>query len=118
MAITAITNLAPFDYVPESDRDSESPTTFKLTPLNGMQYMEVISEITTDTNGDSRLSGTGMNRAIKYGLTGWENFPDENGKAVKFNPIAIRKIPPVILAELAREIVSKSELGVSEQKNS
>ena len=117
MAITAISNLAPFDYVPELDRDSESPTTFKLKPLNGMQYMEVISELKSD-GGETRLSGKGMHLAINHGLVGWDNFSDDNGKAVKFNPANINKIPPIVLAELAGEIVSKSELGVTETKNS
>ena len=119
MAITAISKLTAEDYVPESDRDSDADdqTSFSLKPLNGMQYREVIAELKTDGDGESSLTGQGLKLAIKYGLAGWENFSDENEKVLKFNKLNVSKIPPIILTELAGEIINRSEVGAEERKN-
>ena len=117
MEITAISKLTTADYIPENDKESSEPTAFKLKPLNGMQYMEVIAELKTDENGEASLTGKGLGLAIKFGLAGWDNFCDEDGKNLKFNRLNIVKIPPIILTELAGEIINRSEVGAEERKN-
>lgn len=117
MAITAISKLTAEDYIAQSDREDESPTRFRLRPLNGLQYMEVISELSRGDDGQLRISGKGMKLALQYGLVGWSNFRDSDGKEIKFNPVNVEKIPPVILSELAGEIINRSEIGEDERKN-
>ena len=117
MAITAISRLIAEDYVTEGDRGSDEPTSFSLKPLNGMQYMEVIAELKTNGDGEASLTGEGLKLAIKYGLVGWKNFCDEDGANLKFNKLSVTFIPPTILAELASEIISRSEVGAEERKN-
>ena len=118
MSIQIISNITPFDYTPTGDRESADPTVFKLLPLNGMQYMEVMNELTRDANGTMKLSSRGLQQALKYGLIDWKNLCDENGKNVKFNAFNINKIPPFILTELAGEIIDRSEVGDAVRKNS
>lgn len=121
MAILAITALTAKKYVPLSEQDSEVDanelTSFDLKPLNGLEYMEVISELKTDSEGVSRLSGEGLKKSIRYGLVGWDNFNDEQGRKVKFNKFNVSKVPPLVLAELASEIINVSETGNEERKN-
>lgn len=117
MSITAISKLIAEDYIPQSDIDSDNPTKFRLRPLNGMQYMEVMSELIRNDDGQLRISGKGMKMALQYGLIGWSNFRDEDGNELKFNILNVEKIPPVILSELASEIISRSEIGEEERKN-
>ena len=80
--------------------------------------MEIMAEVSDSGNGEQRISGNGLRLAIKHGLSGWENFNDEQGNALKFNPLHVQKIPPVILSELAGEIISMSEVGGEQIKNS
>ena len=107
MAINAITKIAADWYTPESEREEENPTRFKIQPLNGLQHMEVLND----------LYKSGPFNALRYGLVGWENFSDENGKEIKFSAKNIERIPPLLLSELSTEIVNRSELGEDATKN-
>ena len=117
MAIVAISGFMPVDYILNSDKDSGNPTVFKLKPLTGTEYLEVASEFSFSPEGDTKLSGKGMRLAIKYGLTGWTNFLDENDRQVKFSKGNIDKIPPVALMELTNAILEQSEAGEDLSKN-
>lgn len=117
MPITAIDNLSPSWYTPECEKDEENPTRFNLRPLDGLEYMEVIAEVTKLESGDFSISSRGMQKAIRSGVVGWENFLGSNGKDIKFSPHNINKIPPLILQELASEVIERSELGAEAEKN-
>lgn len=114
MTLHAITQIMPFDYIPKQDRDSDTKTIFKLRPLNGLQHMEVLREI----DDENRYTTAAIRLAIKYGLTGWENFTDESGHAIPYSPVTIARLPPFVLHELGMEIITRSELGEPARKNS
>ena len=121
MAITAISAIKADWYTPESERDEEETkrTRFKLQPLDGTQYLDVMAQVNTTPNGDIQMSGYGLRMAAKWGVVGWENFADpETGKEMKFNAFTVARIPPVILKELVSEIMDRSELGEIQVKNS
>jgi len=118
MSITAISGLTAEKYIPEIDKDSDEPTSFKLKPLSGVHYMSIMAEVTELGDGESRITGNGLRLAIKHGLVGWDNFNDAQGNKMKFNPVNVKKIPPAILTELAGEIISRSEVGGEQIKNS
>ena len=107
MAIQAIEKIAADWYTPESEREEESPTRFKIQPLNGLQHMEVLGD----------LYKSGPFNAIRYGLVGWENFNDENGKPINFSLENVKRVPPVYLSEISTEIINRSELGEAATKN-
>lgn len=117
MAIVAMTGIVDDDYICRKDQDSESPTIWKLRPLNGFKYMEVMTELVRTDEG-FKITGKGLGLAVKHGLVGWENFKDQNGKELKFNSINITKIPAVVLGELADRVIEISELGDEQTKNS
>jgi hypothetical protein len=117
MAITAIDNLSPSWYTPDCEKDEDVPTRFNLRPLDGLEYMEVISEVTKHDSGDFAITSKGMQKAIRSGVVGWENFKGSTGKDIKFSPHNLNKVPPLILQELAGEIIERSELGAEAEKN-
>ena len=119
MSIRAIPNLMIADYVPNSDRDADVKTVFKLRPLNGMQHMEVLREYVVDPDDKMKgsISARGLILALKYGLAGWENFHDIAGAPIAFIPDHIGRIPPFTLHEIAIEILNRSDLGETDRKN-
>lgn len=117
MSITITSGLVEEQYIPISEKESENPTSFTLSPLDGMQYMEVIAELKRDEEGTFRISPKGLQFALKYGLKGWVNLTNNTGENIVFNEFNKRFLPARILAELANKIVDISELGESERKN-
>jgi len=118
MAITAAqAKIDKVDYVIESDRGSENPTTFKLKPMDGQQYMGVMAEANMDQDGMMSFSERTMKNTLKYGLVGWDNFPDEDGKDVKFSRLAFGRIPVAELTELFSQIIKMSSVSEDEGKN-
>lgn len=117
MAIKAMSGVVPEDYVCKHEGDTENPTIWKLQPLNGFDYMEVMSELQRTDNG-FKISGKGLGIAVRKGLVGWQNFHDENGKEIKFNPLNMKKIPAIVLGDLADRVIEISELGDEQAKNS
>lgn len=117
MAITAITKLAVADFVPDREIGADLPATFRLRPLTGPQYLEMISEMVRDSEGQTRLSGRGLRRVIEWGLVGWSNILDENGQPFKFSQQNVALIPPLVLSEIASEIINRSEIGEEQEKN-
>lgn len=115
--IQAIPQLIAINYTPRADQGSDNPTTFKLRPLDGLQYMEVMHELTESKGSGVRISAAGKLLALKYGLADWNNFNDAQGNAIPFSPVNFKLIPPVILNELAIEIMNRSEFGEGDQKN-
>lgn len=110
MAITALTGLAPEWYTPlqpEGDR----VTRFKLKPLNGLQNLEVSSEI-----GSGRV-GEAQKLALKYGLIDWENLDDENGRAISFSFDKIQLLPVDVLSDISVRIIRGSRLDENASKN-
>lgn len=117
MAIQAISQLVVSDYIHPSEEGEENPTVFKLRPLNGLVYMEVMNELSRNEDGSFKVAGHGLNLILKHGLIDWVNFNDENGKAIPFNTINLARVPPTILTHIANEIVRRSETGAEERKN-
>jgi len=117
MAIVAQAKVLESDYIIESDRDSETPTIFKLKPMDGQQYMGVMAEANMDQDGMMTFSERTMKNTLRYGLVGWNNFPDEEGKEVKFSRHNFGRIPVTELTELFSEIIRISSISEDESKN-
>lgn len=111
MAITAMTGLVPEWFEPEQE-ESDVKTRFKLKPLNGMEYLEVIPYIR-----GQYLIGDGVKLALGYGLVDWENVFGEDGKAVKFSRSGVALLPPKILSMLSAEIIERSSFDGEKAKN-
>jgi hypothetical protein len=109
---------ASFNYIPISEREDAQPLTFKLKPLDGLQYLEISSDSKTDAEGNMYLTGSAYKLAAMYGIVTWNNFYDANGAEVKFSRNNIKSIPVNTLYELVGEILRASSLDGEQQKNS
>ena len=74
----ALDPTRPFRYVLRGDRKEADPAFFMLQPLTHGQSKKVSQ--TTD-----RDAFEGMTLALRYGLKGWGNFRDLDGKDVDFD---------------------------------
>lgn len=115
MAITVLTGLAEEWFTPEDERGEDTPTRFKIRPLNGMEFLEVMAE--GEQVGDSFVTNhAGRTLLLRRGLVDWENLLEENGRPLKFSVHNLAKIPANILAELSNEIMQRSALAMEEKK--
>ena len=115
--ITALSNIAAEFYTPLSEIDEDTPTRFKLKPLNGIDYMNVITESGTNAEGNFTLSAASSQRALKSGLVDWENFNFSDGKTVKFSIHNFKSIPATTIAELLGQIMLISSVDEGDSKN-
>jgi len=116
MAIRA-NNLVPAWFTPESEKESDNPARFLLKPLDGEEYLELITELGEKEEGGMTISGKGLKLAIRYGLAGWENFNDAGGTPLKFSRGNIGLLPVYILVDLAQEIANRSAVSGEQEKN-
>lgn len=117
MTIHAKNTFTPVIFTPDSEKDSDDPTTFTLKPLNGLEYMQVLNNTTIDDNGVTKLSATGLELALRHGLTGANNLIGENGKPITLNRFTMKTLSAVLLIEIANAILEASEIDGEERKN-
>jgi len=115
MPLVARKKIDPVWFTPDAYAEDEDPVAFKIKPLSGSQAVEVGAEV-AEIAGQMRVTGHGLNLAIRYGLAGWRNYIDERGKEIKFNFLAAQNLPAEILSDLAVEIYEMSNLGEEEKK--
>jgi len=102
----AIELLIGKEYQADADTD-ELKTTWILRTLTGIEFMRCTAHGYVDHE-----------MIIGLGLTGWQDFPDSEGKEINYSVENIGRIPPLILQEISFEIQTMSQLGESERKNS
>lgn len=115
MGIKALEGLVPAWYTPIGQDDDDKPTRFKLKPLNGDQYAEVMDHFRVE---EERLhvKAAGQKICLKHALVDWENFADSSGD-VEFLPTNFRLIPYSQRTELVTHIMLKSALSEEQEKN-
>lgn len=117
MAIIARGKITEVIFITENDRESEDPTKFTLKPMDGVQYMGVMAEGNIDADGMMSFSERTMKSALRYGLVGWDNFNDGDGKKVKFSRLQFGQLPVEVLTEIFSEIISISTVDEDDSKN-
>jgi len=115
MAIVPTEKMAPAMYTPPDQEGNPDPTRFRLKPLDGMEYLEVMPHIVVK-DGFINYDGEGMVKLIRFGLVGWENFRDD-GEEIPFSPFNVRRLTPLRLQGIAREIANRSQLTEDEAGN-
>lgn len=134
MATEARTGLVADWFTPVDQRDAladpeldeseanpivvvKRPTRYKLKPLDGLQFMEIM------THGEHKLTGefvpTHLGRVLtlRYTLKDWENL-DHKGKPDKFSIGALHHAPGHHLIECANHIIEVSAPDEGDPKNS
>ncbi len=104
-----LSGLVAEKFTPKMQRSDDDPAVFTITPLNGMDAMEMCAETTPSSV---------MRVAIKYGLTDWENCKNKNGEIVEFNVANFGQLLPQTLSEIADKIIEITDLGEDEKKTS
>ena len=115
MTITVSSKLTPTLYTPISEKESKTPTKFKLRPLDGIQHLGVMMHLQVGDEGNATLSHTGLMLAIKHGLIGSVGLKDELDNEINVNA---KDLEWDLLLELAGEIVKLSTITEEERKNS
>lgn len=120
MAIKAKSPLAPYWYIPKSEKESANPTKFRLRTLDGLEYQDV--DLYRDTKtGNWRATQSGVRSVLGAALLDWENMLDGQGSPLAFNAHdkgkSLSVIPAEILSELFWEVVMKSALDEGQEKN-
>lgn len=119
MAITALSGLAPYWYTPEEERGEPAAAQFKLKPLNGMQFIEVMHHGEMLPDGERFVTDySGLQLLLKYGLLDWKNIDAENGDPLPFSRRNFEVLPAEILQEIGREIMRRSALAEADRKKS
>lgn len=116
MPIKALNPFVPFWYVPTPEKGVENPTRFKIRGLNGTEQGYIQPEIRVDSSFMvTGLSGKGLELALQYGLSDWENFANDAG-AVAFSPANFGLIDIGTRIELAFQILGASYIKPGEKK--
>lgn len=116
MAIKPIQGLIAQWFTPSSEEGEENPTRFKLKPLDGLAFLDVMSQGIIREDGAFIPNPQGRMTLLKHGLVEWENFTD-NGKDLKCNHTNFHRIPAVELAEICNELVVLSSFSEEAEKN-
>lgn len=130
MAIKALTKVVPDWYTPECEFDIEQDeegketarhakpdaTRFKIRPLTPPEK-EAVSEFLPDGSGRLYIPPKNFGLVLRYGLSDWERFADEQGKPLKFSVTNFDRIRPDIRLELVSEILTRSDVTEEEAKN-
>jgi len=118
MPTITINKTTPSSYVLKAQKEESDQTQFMIKPLTGLEHMEVLALADAGDQGQMIYAGKSLKLALMFGLKGWENLCDQDGKAIEFNRLNIDLLPPLDLHELAQEILTRSELTSTERKNS
>lgn len=93
---------------------------FLLKPLDGKDMLRVSDAVTFDTKGRTLISAEACVVLLRYGLAGWKNFADKDGKEVMFSANQddnMARIPFDIVRDIALSILDRSSVGAEDQKN-
>lgn len=102
----AVELIVDQNYVSDFDKD-ETKTTWTLRALTCFEYMDATKE-----------GFVNHGAIVGYGLTGWKDFPDENGDQIEFSVENMKYIPPLIAQDLSLAIQNIAALSEDERKNS
>ncbi len=134
MATEARTGLVADWFTPVDQRDAltdpdepetetnpivkvEKPTRYRLKPLDGLQFMEIMTHGEHTADGAFVPTHLGRVLTLRYGLKDWENL-DHKGKPDKFSIAAMHHAPGGHLIECANRIIEVSAPGADDAKNS
>jgi len=94
------------EFVSEYDTDKKK-TTWLLRTLTGGEYMRCTRQGYVD---DALI--------VEFGLTGWNDWIDDDNKPIEFSVAQIARIPPLIFQDISFAIQSLSTVSDEERKNS
>ena len=109
MALAVTSSLAPEWFTPPSQADESEPAGFLLAPLSAAGFLNANAAVSADRYGDAAML------VCQEVIKGWRNVTVD-GEA-EFKPRLVASLPPVIVSELATEIIGRATLSETERKN-
>jgi hypothetical protein len=102
-----------FDYISNSEEDSDNPTIFKIKPLTIREFNICRQPLLGDGFDDKKNSYAVYHlEVLKFGLIGWENFYwDDTDEVIPFAVGNINAIIPDVRDELTDAILKISEVN-------
>lgn len=121
----ALSAREEWEYVLEEDRGGEAPTTFRLRPLTLRDRNEVEDLIGASFNTKGYPYGTINTKILRGGLAGWSALRDATGAEVRYaidhdgkvREELLERLPALVCAELANEILTRSTMTGGDRKN-
>lgn len=137
MAYKAIHPNETFEYISPNDPDKDNPTAWILGTLDSYTLSKLRDIIVTSSMQNKEQTnplrlGTFMREIVKFGLKGWKNFLDSEGKEIEYHQDVINSwgrsyqvvseklldlISQDVLAELSDAIYKGNQLTQEERKN-
>jgi hypothetical protein len=106
---------------PESEKNPivivDRPTRYRIKPLDGLQFMEVMTHGEHTADGGFIPTHLGRIMVLRMCLKGWENLDLKNGDPAKFTRQAFHFAPGHHLIEIANHAIEISSPGADEEKN-
>lgn len=143
MALKGLTkaSVRTFESANDPDKGTDKATKFKLRYLDSfvMAYLkDTLTSFEADpldpTKVKSLFNPTAVAlETVRYGLSGWENFVDEDGSSIEFKTVLrsiggrkypvltdelLGAIPLALIEELSVEIRKSNSVTAAEVKNS
>jgi hypothetical protein len=122
MAIALTRKQITFILEEDKEQDESLQTKFSIKPLSAKQYAAVQDSMHFTGKGEDATitnSGAYALEVLKYGLTGWSNFKNEDGQEVKFNTRNIEESLDYLSVsnryEISAAIMELSILGEKEK---
>ena len=94
----ALLKMVEEEFIPTSQKDSETPTKFTIKSLSGMEMLDCLTP-----------DGYDRAKVIQYGLVNWKNFIGTDGNLTPFTYAMIRFIPVSDLYEIVIAIIELSQ---------
>ena len=108
-----------FWFTPDDDEGKgKAPQRYKLRTLDGMESMEILSEMRDDGSGKLLISADAMRRALHLGLLDWEHLTEKDGQIIPYRRNNFGRVPPGHLVQCANRIINGADLSEDEVKNS
>ena len=111
--ITALSGIVEEWFTPESEKDEDKPTRFKIKPMTPSQRESVMEMMGEDIGIPVKNYG----QVLKMSIVEWENFNDERGAAVKCSWTNHDKIPMATRMEIASHAIISSMVSEEQEKN-
>lgn len=115
MAVRALTGLVAEWFTPSSQEGEAAPARFKIKPLDGEQFNNVMHGIEFSA-ASAVLSGAAVRDVLAMSLTDWEGVENTDGTALECKPINHKYLPGFMRIEIASEVFTKSILTDDEKK--
>lgn len=110
--------LLPEWFTPEDDDGNPIVASFKLRPLNGMEYLEVMS-LGVVSGKNFNTSHEGKEFLVRRGLVDWKTMEASNGDPIPFSiDNAYTELSAGVLLEIANKVFLKASLAEEARKNS